>query len=68
MKATEQIRKQWKIKRAHGDATRIREAFGISITTVSRCLLSGRGARETIDSINKYYGIEWAKKINEETD
>jgi len=58
MQATEKIRKEWKIKRNHGDATKIHKQYNISINTISKALLSGRGSKETIDAINSFYNVK----------
>ena len=58
MQTTEKIRKEWKLKRDHGDATKIHKQFNISINTISKALLTGRGSKQTIEAINTYYGIK----------
>lgn len=58
MQVDKQTYRKWKLKKEHGDVGRIHEASGVSRQAISRCITGGYGDANTIDAINKFYGIE----------
>lgn len=62
-KADKKTVDKWNAKNRYGDNRKIQEQSDISEHAIGRCIRTGRGSKETIEAINKFYKIEQTKRV-----
>lgn len=65
---TEKIKDKWNAKNRYGDNRLISAESKISEHAIGRCIRTGRGAPETIEAVNKFYGIEKVTLVKNDID